>query len=127
MSVSGDDPLAPRSHIVSRRGILRRPMETPEQRHERQLRELGLIILRGKGGPGPDPHEEHRLDPQKEQEAARIHERHRREQKARWPAQVRQHVAFATALSGMSAGRTKRFLSWLRDQPHGDRGGGECG
>jgi hypothetical protein len=102
-------------------------METPEQRHERQLKELGLLILRGSGGPGPDPDEGHRPDPQKEREAARIHEQHRREQKARWPAQVRQHAAFATALSGLSAGRTKRFLRWIRNQPNqADDAGGSC-
>jgi hypothetical protein len=103
-------------------------METHEQRYERQLRELGLLILRGSGGPGPDPDEGHRLDPQKVREAARIHEQHRREQKARWPAEVRQHVLFATALSGLSPGRTKRFLEWIRSRPKpDDHGGGGCG
>jgi hypothetical protein len=103
-------------------------METPEQRHERQLRELGLLILRGKGGPGPDPDEGHRLDPRKEREAARVHERHRREWEARWPGAVRQHAAFALALSGLSADRTKRFLEWTRSRPKPDhRAGGSCG
>lgn len=101
-------------------------METPEQRHERHLREAGLLILRGKGGPGPDPDEDHRLDPQKEREAARVHEQHRREQKARRPEAVRRHILFAGALSGLSAERTKRFLKWIRSQPPraDDAGGG---
>lgn len=56
-----------------------------------------------------------------------IPERRRREREAARPAQVRQHVCFALALSWLSADRTRRFLKWLRSQSgwhHAGGGGG---
>jgi hypothetical protein len=95
------------------------------QRLRRRLYTPGVVGGRVRRvGRHPDPEREAELERQVAERRAGMRE----EREASRAERLKRDIWFATALSGLSAGRTKRFLEWIRGRPKvADEGGGGGG